>query len=91
MAKMFLCFNVNLNMKAQKPACFHVNFPFSAYFTPLHQNDKGSINLTDCRVFALHHNGKGSIKVRCIHWLRTVPCSILQVPARQDEKCEHLS
>ena len=26
-----LCFYVNLNMKAQKHACFHVSFPFSAY------------------------------------------------------------
>ena len=29
-ATLVLCF-VNLNMKAQKHACFHVNFPFSAY------------------------------------------------------------
>ena len=31
----FLCFHVILNMKAQKHACFHVNFPFSTNFYPL--------------------------------------------------------
>ena len=31
-------------MKAQKHECFHVNFPFSAYFyVPSHHNDKRSI------------------------------------------------
>ena len=37
-----------LNMEAQNHACFHVNFPFSAYFypPPLHHNSKGSIKTT---------------------------------------------
>ena len=35
----FYAFLYILNMRAQKQACFHVNFPFSAYFyPPLHHN-----------------------------------------------------
>ena len=30
-----LCFIVILNMKAQKHACFHVNFLFSVFFYPI--------------------------------------------------------
>ena len=38
-----LCFHVKFK-RAQKLACFHVNFPFNAYFyPPLHHNGKGSI------------------------------------------------
>ena len=42
-----LCFHVNLNTKTQKHVCFHVNFPFSAYFyppPPIH-NGKGFITM----------------------------------------------
>ena len=31
---MFLYFHVNFKLENTKHACFHVNFPFSAYFYP---------------------------------------------------------
>ena len=59
-------------MKAQKHACFHVNFPFNAYlYLPLHHNSKGSSarNHTDNNIMLhvasklIHAPGLGSQKI----------------------------
>ena len=41
---MFCAFIYKSYKKAQKHACFHVNFPFFYPSPPLHHNGKGSID-----------------------------------------------
>ena len=47
-----------LSCELEHKACFHVKFPFSAYFHPLlHHNGKGSIQEEGICLTAAEHSG----------------------------------